>query len=252
MLKSSIQLNRNLSNVIAGYLPQKKIDIRKVYDKFVAKYMNEKNDQIIVDLGGGKGCSFAKYKDAGVRAKIIAVDICESELKNNCEVDETRVADVVGRLPFQNEEADIVSSRWVLEHLSDLDSFVAESKRILKKDGYSIHLGASKFAPFAVINKVLPNELSKKILYFLGNRGFQHFNNSGFPTYYDQCYYSAIRSVFEKNGFEIVDIQVSYYQSGYFSFFFPLFLVSALYEVFLKAAGVHNLGAYILVVAKKK
>ncbi len=252
MLKTSIQLNRDLSNTLAHYLPQAKTDIRKVYDKFVAQYMNAKNDQVIVDLGGGKGCSFAKYKGAGIDAKIIAVDICEEELKSNCEVDETRVADVVGPLPFQNEEADIVASRWVLEHLSDLDSFVVESKRILKKDGYSIHLGASKFAPFAVINKVLPNELSKKLLYFLGNRGFQHFNNSGFPTFYDQCYYSAIKSVFEKNGFEIIDVQVSYYQSGYFSFFFPFFLVSALYEIFLKATKAHNLGAYILVVAKKK
>jgi ubiquinone/menaquinone biosynthesis C-methylase UbiE len=252
MLKSSIQINRDVCNTFRLYLPQAKTDIRQVYDNIVARYMNAKTDQIIVDLGGGKGCSFAKYKEASVRARIIAVDICESELKQNSEVDETRVADVVGCLPFEDEEADIVASRWVLEHVSDLDSFVVESKRILKKGGYSIHLGASKFAPFAVINRILPNELSKKILYFLGNRGFSHFNNSGFETFYDKCYYSGVKSVFEKNGFEIVDIQVSYYQSGYFSFFLPLFLVSALYEMLLKATKAHDLGAYILVVARKK
>lgn len=252
MIENFIKLNRNISNSIAKYLPHRKVDIREAYNRYVTQYMNAKDGQLIVDLGGGKGCSFAKYKDTNIQTKIVAVDICEDELKLNQEVDETRLANIVGCLPFEEDEADIVSSRWVLEHVSDMDSFVIEAKRILKKGGYSVHLGASKFAPYAVLNRLLPNELSRKILYFLGSRGFKHFNNSGFVAFYDRCYYSAIKSLFETNNLEIVDIQVNYYQSDYFSFFVPLFLLSVCYELLLRAAGAHDLAAHILVVARKK
>ncbi len=44
---------------------------------------------------------------------------------------------------------------------------------------------------------------------------------------------------------------MSYYASDYYTFFFPIFLVSMLYEMTLKWLGVKNLGATLLIVARK-
>jgi hypothetical protein len=56
----------------------------------------------------------------------------------------------------------------------------------------------------------------------------------------------------EKHDFKVMKIHLSYYQSRYFTFFFPLFIVSAFYEVLLYALGAKKLCAFLLVVARKR
>ena len=47
-------------------------------------------------------------------------------------------------------------------------------------------------------------------------------------------------------------MRVSYYQSEYFDFFVPFFLLSALYELIVRALGLRDLGAVALVVARRR
>ena len=56
----------------------------------------------------------------------------------------------------------------------------------------------------------------------------------------------------ETQGFEVEDSTVSYYQSRYYDFFFPAYLVSAAYELIARASGRKDLAAYLLVVARKR
>jgi len=249
MLDRFFAINRNLCNKLEWYLPQARTKIFYLYEKIIAEYMNSKPNQVIIDVGGGGKCHFAKYKDPNADIKIISVDVSYEEMKNNRDVDEKIVANIMNGLPFEDKEVDLVVSRSVLEHLENLENFITNSKRILKKGGYFIHLFPSKFSPFALVNQMLPKDLSRKLLYFLipESRGI-----SGFPAFYDKCYYSAIKLLLGKHGFEIIDIHFSYYQSRYFIFFLPLFLISALYEILLRTIKIKNLCAYILVVARKK
>jgi len=219
-----------------------------LYVQIVTHYMNLRAEQTVADVGGGKSCPFAKYRDPTQKTKIIAVDTSESELEQNTDIDEKRVANVVQGLPFETEEVDLIVSRSVLEHLENLDEFVANSTKSLKKGGYFIHLFPSKYAPFALINQALPHTFSKRVVDFFRpeNKGI-----CGFPALYRDCYYSALRRLLKKHNLDIVDIHVSYYQSLYFSFFAPLFLISALYELLIQTLGAKNLCAYILVIARK-
>jgi SAM-dependent methyltransferase len=159
-------------------------------------------------------------------------------------VDEKRVANITQGLPLGLEEADLIVSSYVLEHLEDLEAFIFNSKQTLKRGGYFIHLLPSKFAPFALINQVLPRNVSTSLLSYLCRPGF--------PAYYDNCYYSAIKVLLEKHDFKLMKTHLSYYQSRYFGFFFPLFIVSAFYEVLLYALRVKNPCAHLLVVARKR
>jgi SAM-dependent methyltransferase len=249
MLRKFFAANSRLCEKLEPYLPQARTNIFGLYEKTVARYMNSRVAQVVVDVGGGKSCGFAKYRDPGQRVRIIAVDVSDEELKHNTDVDETKVANIVQGLPFEAEEVDLIVSSSVLEHLPDLHGFIASSSQALKKGGYYIHRFPSKFAPFALINQALPQPLARKLLYFFKP---ESEGICGFPAYYNNCYYSAITELLEKHDFEIADLRLSYYQSQYYKFFAPLFLVSALYEALIQTIGAKNLCAHLLVIARKK
>jgi SAM-dependent methyltransferase len=203
---------------------------------------------LVVDVGGGKSCPFAANRDPSRGTRIVAVYISLEELEQNLDVDEKRIADIMRELPFKDGEVDLLVSRSVLEHLEDIERFLENSSRVLKQGGHIIHMFPSKYAPFALINQLLPNSIARRLLFSIypDAKGI-----AGFPASYDRCYYSAIVSLLAKHGFELVDVDLSYYQSHYFAFFLPLFLLSAFYETAVHALGAKNLCAYILLVARK-
>lgn len=166
ILKRFIALNQDLCNQLERCLPQARTKIFYLYQKYVL-YMNLKHNQIVVDVGGGKSCPFAKYKDPKMRTKIIAVDVSSEEMENNHDVDEKRVANITQGLPFENEEVDLIVSRSALEHLDNLDHFVINSKKVLKSNGCFIHLFPSRYAPFAIINMMLPKKTIEEIIIFV-------------------------------------------------------------------------------------
>jgi SAM-dependent methyltransferase len=240
--------NKAICDAIEHYLPQA-IDYKKEYEEAIARYMNVlQPPAIIVDAGGGQKCDFARYRDIGSGVRIIAVDVSEDELANNHDVDEKRVADVTKDLPFKTGEVDMVVSYSLFEHLRNSEAFVINSSRVLKPGGYFIHLFASKFAPFAIANQLLPTELSKRLLKMLKPES----SGIGFDAYYDKAYASAITQLLIRHGFEVVSLRTRYYQSRYWDFFVPLFLLSVLYELVVYTIDAENLAAHVLVVAKKR
>ena len=210
--------------------------------------MNARPSQIVVDAGGGGKCWFATYRDPAAAARIIAVDIDAEEMAANTDVDEKRVADVSKHLPFKDGEVDLVTSRSVLEHLRKTDAFMRETYRVLKPGGFAIHLFPSKYAPFSVLNRLLPQRLSSWLLHVLvpGSKGVL-----GYPAFYDRTYASGMRRLLAEAGFEIVDVRVDYYQANYFAFFFPLYMLNVAYEMFVRRLGQANLAATVLIVAQK-
>jgi SAM-dependent methyltransferase len=248
-LTSFIRWNRQASGILEDRLPQARTDPREIYAQTVARYMNARPDPVLVaDVGGGKTCPFAPLREPGRGIRIVAVDVSAEELAPNTDVDEKRVADIARELPFADGEADLVVSSSVLEHLERTDRLVAESHRVLKPGGYAIHLFPSRFAPFAVANQLLPRRVSRRILRFV-------FPDSegilGFQAHYDRCYASAMRALHERLGFEVVDLSVGYYQSDYVSVFVPAYVLSALYELLLYGLDLKNLGANVLLVARR-
>ena len=248
MYKKFISLNKTACARLYRYLPQAKKRPLVVYEKVVTEYLNAMPHKIVLDVGGGEHCPFALQKDSNQQGKIIAVDILEEKIRGNRDVDEKLIANIMQPLPFKENQIDFIVSRSVLEHLKDLEAFIVESKRVLKSKGYCIHVFPSKFAPFAIINQLLPQGLSKKLLFFVRPE-VKHCG--GFPAYYSKCFYSSIKALFQKYGYEIVTLHLGYFQASYFSFFLPLFLMVAVYEMLVQFIRAKNLCAYILIVAKK-
>jgi ubiquinone/menaquinone biosynthesis C-methylase UbiE len=203
--------------------------------------------QTVVDVGGGRACIFARGRQCAT-ARIIAVDIDPGELVLNEEAHEKLVADASEKLPLADASADLIVSSSTVEHLPDVDRFVEESRRVLRPGGHVVHVFPSKFAPYAIVNRLLPPPLAQRILriVFPGSEGIL-----GFRAYYHRCHARGIRTTLERHGFEVVEVRAAYQQSYYFAFFFPLFLLMALWEVAAWAVGATALAADLLVVARR-
>jgi ubiquinone/menaquinone biosynthesis C-methylase UbiE len=240
-----IEANRRGAKAIERRLPYTKTLVED-YALTVARAMNA-SEGLVVDVGGGRRCAFAKHRQNA--AKIVAVDISAEELAHNQDVDDRIVADATERLPFASDSVEIVCSRSVVEHLANVDGFLAETQRVLRPGGMVVCLFPSKNAPYALVKRALPHGIGRKLLYLIkpGSRGFL-----GFRTYYDQCTLRAMKRALARHGFEVVDTRVSYYQADYFEFLLPLYLINVVYELIVRRARSTQLAACVLIVARKK
>jgi len=240
-----MESNRRAARAIERRLPHAKTLVEN-YELTVAQAMNAKAG-LVVDVGGGRRCVFAKHRRSA--ATIVAVDISAEELSHNEDVDGRIVADATRHLPFETNSVEIVCSRSVVEHLEEVDGFLAEAHRVLKPGGLAVTLFPSKNAPSALIKRTLPHSVGRQLLHLV-KPGSTHF--LGFRTYYDQCTLGAMEQALARHGFEIVETRVSYYQADYFEFLLPLYLINVAYELAARSAHRTGLAASVLIVARKK
>jgi SAM-dependent methyltransferase len=247
-LRSFLNANKRIADAIEPRLPQARHDLQEEYVDLVGRLMNERDGLVVVDVGAGRRCHFAHFRDPAKGTRIVGVDVSAEELAHNTDLDEKRVADAQRGLPVGDEEADLIVSRSVVEHLEDVDAFVANAARALKPGGRFVHVLPAKFSPHSVVNQLLPKRLGRRLVHTFvpGSEG-----RLGFPAYYDHCYPAGLRRVLRKHGFEVEELQVSYYQSDYYGFFLPLYLASVGYELLVRAARAENLAATLLVVARR-
>ena len=245
-----VAVNRRISRRIGARLPQKKEDAQEIYLRAMAERLAAlPPSATVVDIGGGRHCHFAAFRPPGSQIRIVAVDVSREELAANADVDETKIADVTRGLPFESGSVDVVASEAVLEHLTDIESFIVDSARVTKPGGLFISLFSSRFSPHAIANRMLPEAWSSRLLRTLvpGSGG-----RLGFEAYYDRTYPAEVRRLLEEHGFSVSCVRVSYYQSPYLEFFVPFFLLSAVYELCIRALGVENLAAYVVVAAERR
>lgn len=245
-----LNANRALSAKIERLLPVRfKSHSHAAYRSAVSDYVNRKPGQMIVDVGGGKECPYFRLIKQELKPTIVSLDILEGELRMNREVSLRVAADVVLSLPFTNQSVEILTSRSVVEHLYDVERYIANCRAVLKDDGCIIHSFPCKFSPFSIINQLLPGWLARRLLYAF-HPNFR--DECGFKAYYDHCYPSAMTRLLEKYGFEVVHEEVRYYQSIYYDFFVPLYIVMVLYDLLAAASGIRNLGCQMLFVARRR
>lgn len=227
-----------------AYLPLGGASAFQAYDDTVISYITRIPAPVILDVGGGAECCFNAFKPPGGR--ILCLDVSPQQLANNRDADELLLADATKEIPLPDASVDLIVSRAVLEHMESPQDFFRHSFRVLKPGSYCIHVFPCKMALFAIINRLLPQTLSRKILFYFkpDSRG-----KGGFPAYYHKCYYTGIKRVLMETGFDLKEIRHYYNQSVYFEFFLPFFLLCALYEIL--TLPIKNLTPFLLVVARK-
>ncbi len=202
----------------------------------------------VLDVGAGKEWPFApslKSQDM----VLIGLDIEIAAMAENALLDQKVAGDACKSVGVADQSVDLITGRAVIEHLHDNASFLVNANRALREDGRLIVTFASKHAPFAMLNRILPQRVSEWLLSHLvpGSSGVL-----GFKAFYDRTSFREFRQSLSDAGFEIETEYASYFSCAYYRFFVPLFLAGLGFDYLCYAIGRPYLASYLMFVAKKK
>jgi len=192
---------------------------RHFIDVIVPRHLQK--NLTVYDVGGGKNPCISQEQKEKLSLVVIGVDIDEQELRRAPQgiYDEIISADVT---QYQGRgDADLVVCQALLEHVKDIDKAFAALSSIVKPEGTILIFVPSKNALYARLNRMLPESLKRKLLYFLYP---QSGRDQGFPSYYNKCSPKDFYKLARQHGLRVAEAEF-YYMSAYFSFFFPAFFI---------------------------
>jgi SAM-dependent methyltransferase len=201
----------------------------------------------VLDVGAGRQWHFPPALKHGEIA-LIGFDIDMEEMRQNTVLDERIAGDACKGLGVPDGSVDLIMAQAVIEHLYDTASFLKNANRALRDDGRLIVTFASRYAPFAILNRALPRRVTERLLAHLvpGSSGVL-----GFKAYYDRASYAEFKESLLDAGFEIEHEHASYFSCAYFAFFVPLFLIALGLDYLRYLCGIPNLASYFMFVARK-
>ena len=124
---------------------------------------------VVCDLGAGRGAELEKAEEfprslrrlKGRVAHLAACDVDRAVLENS-HVDEARLIDSNGRLPYADESFDLVYSDWVVEHVEDVGQFASEVYRVLKPSGWFCARTTNKWGYIGIGARIIPAFLESR------------------------------------------------------------------------------------------
>lgn len=233
MRRSFINLNRWFSRGFDKVFVPRKARIDGLHD-YIGNVVPPlvKSGMQIFDIGGGKRPFVGMQMARPSNISVIGVDIDADELAQAPQglYDATIVADIASPrgLKAKNRRANLVICAALLEHVNDNHQAMKNITEITKKGGKIALFIPAKYAAFAQLNRILPEKLKRKILFSIFP---ESAHAQGFPAYYDKCTPSDFIKLCEQNKFR-VELVRTYYQSTYFSFFFPAHALWRIYQLF--------------------
>lgn len=248
IVRRFIEANRRLCARVMAHLPQAKVNFETLYLDVMGQLLAEQDHDVILDLGGGRSSRLIQVVEKERLSSVVAIDVSHQELAINEAIKKKCVVDLTEGLPFPDNSISMMTSRSVLEHLDDVEAFLKHSYRVLKPEGMCVHFFPSRNAPFALVNRVLPNAVTKRLMHSIYE---ESKGVCGFPTHYDLCSFLAYRKKSEELGFQLDAYYCSYHQSHYYSFFLPVFLCFAVYDWLMFKADLKQGCAYLLFVLRK-
>lgn len=125
-------------------------------------------------------------------------------------------------LPLASGTVDVVTSRWMFEHLEEPGAAVAEIARVLRPGGVALIVVPNRLHPGILLSSVLPLRVKQWALE--STSGIQE--EMVLPTYYRVNTAGSLRGWFERSGFETVEI-IHVADPSYWIFSRSLFEIAA-------------------------
>lgn len=245
-LRHFVRANVVLSNRIEPSIVKKTAAYARYREAGTA--LLQRDPECVLDVGAGKHWPFSPSLK-GQTMKLIGFDVDISEMTENSLLDQKLSGDACKTLGVADESIDLIMGRAVVEHLHDTAAFLTNANRALREDGRLIVTFANKNAPFAVLNRILPQHVSQWLLTHLvpGAVGVL-----GFETFYNRASFSEFKQSLIDVGFDVEEEYASYFSSGYYRFFLPMFLAALALDYLFYAIGDPRFASYFMFVARKK
>lgn len=247
MLKEFVKANRRLSfaltprHVLAG-------NVFAQYERLAPLLMSYPDVHRVVDVGAGKRWHFPAWVKDAYGLHLIGLDIDADEMTPNEVLDERIACDVTQSIPVPPGSVDLVTAYSGVEHFSDNQAFLRHAYAALRPGGALIAQFPNSLAPFALMNKALPEKFKAKLLQVAMPSSHDEL---GFKVHYDKTRPSQFKRIAKAEGFEIEQYYPGYYSSGYFAAFTPVYMLSYLYDMIRYSLGIGEISSYSLFVLRK-
>jgi SAM-dependent methyltransferase len=206
----------------------------------------------VAELGGGANPFVADLDKWGFTEHRIVVDISANELAKAQGDVETRVADLCKPIEGEQGGYDLVFSKMLCEHLPNPRVFHENCFKLLRPGGLSVHYFPTLFTFPFMVNKIIPEELARKILDKVQPGRLELGNLDKFPAYY-RWTTGPTRRAYRR--FESIGFRVEQYHSTfghhYYHFVKPLDAVERAKSSFLLKHPVASLTSFSVVVLRK-
>jgi SAM-dependent methyltransferase len=180
-------------------------DLWQAYDGLVVDLAKREGVSAVAELGGGANPMVADSDRWGFAQERVVVDISATELaKADGEV-QTRVADLCKPIEDGHDAYDLVFSKMLCEHLPDARAFHENCFKILRPGGLSVHFFPTLYTVPFVINRLIPENLTRSMLRMVQPQRFTDPKLQKFPAYYRWCTGPTARAVkrYESVGFKV-------------------------------------------------
>lgn len=151
--------------------------------------------------------------------------------------------------PLPDSSADLIVSRYVLEHVADPDDFLTNVARVLRPGGCFIFLTPNRAHPIMLMSRLVPYQLHVALL----ARAKGTDAGDVFPTHYRANSRRALMRLARTHGLEVIHIEVSeFVPFGYLDFALPGFLAALSYHQVVTRTGLDRLvGLSIIGILRK-
>jgi SAM-dependent methyltransferase len=236
--------NRRLCERVAGRLPHTRVN---VFDRYADKVANlVPPGGVAIDAGAGATTPFASSALPS-SAYLVGLDITAVALEANKEIDAAVVADLSSAIPLRDMSVDVVASRSFLEHLPETEGFFRECTRVLRPGGSLMCLAPGRYSWFALLNRMIPRRVARRMLFALHP---ESVDAGGMDAHYTALYPAAVRRTLASCGLDDISIE-AHYGTNYGYSFVPLFIVTSVIEIVLKALRLERLCSTMLIRARK-
>jgi SAM-dependent methyltransferase len=129
--------------------------------------------------------------------------------------------------PLDLDNADLVISITLMEHVPDNRAAVKSMFRALRGGGTSHHYIPGKWHPYAIATRIVGPEMQRRLIKIIRPEAVAV---TGYPAFFDHCTPDEMARLFREAGFEDVSVVPYYRASDYFSFFLPAYLALVSFE----------------------
>ncbi|MDC1068888.1 class I SAM-dependent methyltransferase [Candidatus Kapabacteria bacterium] len=160
-----------MSNFLSNLLKTLEPNFKPRWDRYNSELVGIiTNKTKWVDVGCGQNEWVVEYGSLALEA--IGTDVVSP---NN---DSTFVLTKANKLPFEDNSIDLISLRFVVEHLQTINEDLNEFARVLKPNGKILILTTNVLNPFIFIAKYIPEKYKTPFL----SKVFKVSDNDLFPT----------------------------------------------------------------------
>lgn len=220
---------------------------REVYARTVAALLRP--GLRVVDVGCGRGREDRMRWEDLPPVELIGLDP-DPAARENPDLAAFHVLPERGPWPLESARADLVISRYALEHVAAPAAFFAEAARVLVPGGRFVFLTPNRYYPPMIASRILPHRVKQRLLERTGHSAGEDV----FPTYYRANTARAIARLAADSGMDTERLTVrEYVPTRYLDWTLPGFLAACAYHETITRLGLERwIGASIVGVLRKR